>query len=101
MGTVCSPNLTSINERIKIQTRFFDALKRHVFCGVAVSYELAHSHLLPNAVELDAKQLTPYTFCCYYLLYNARLQVSKNYPGAKIAFFLRRPQRINRKPIIC
>jgi hypothetical protein len=75
------------HERIKIQTRFFDALKRHVFCGLAVSYELVHSHLLPSAIEIGAKQLTPYTFCCYYLLHNARAQVAKNHPDAKIAYF--------------
>ena len=74
-------------DRINIQKRIFSILKDHIGCGFSVSFDLGHRDMLPSSLNIKIDKVTPYSFCCYWLLLNARRWTAENYPEAKIAYF--------------
>ena len=59
-------------ERVKIQTQLFKLLKKHKSVRFAVSFDKRPSYLLPSSLNIGIKQITPYSFCAYWILVHAR-----------------------------
>lgn len=77
------------SERIRIQRRFFEVLKRYALAGIATTFELALAPLLPYAIDRDGGRfhVTPYTFCCYWAFHQARRWVKDSGYDGRIAYF--------------
>lgn len=80
----------SPTERIEVQMKCFEILKRYVSCGFAATIELKHEAMLPYGVGLNGAsigQVTPYALCCYFALHGANKWADTNNPDGEIAYF--------------
>lgn len=77
----------NVDRRIKIQTRLFKTLKKYKSVGFAVSFDKRLSHLLPSSLNIGIEQVTPYSFCAYWIMVSARNWIENNSPDAKIAYY--------------
>ena len=77
----------NVDRRVKIQTRLFKILKKYKSAGFAVSFDKRLSHLLPSSSGIGIEQISPYSFCTYWIMANARNWIERNSPDAKIAYY--------------
>ncbi|MDO9371406.1 MAG: DUF3800 domain-containing protein [Gammaproteobacteria bacterium] len=74
-------------KRSKIQRRFFEILKRHLWAGFSVTFEMKHQHLLPSSLNLGIEKVTPYALCCYWCLHFARNYLREKSFDGEVAYF--------------
>lgn len=74
-------------ERIEVQTKLINLIKKYALQGYSVSFDLRFSHLVPSGKAHGIEIISPYSLCCYWCLMAARNWADRNNYNGKIAYF--------------
>src|SRR5258706_390784 len=75
------------SECIEIETKLINLIKEYSLSGYACSFELKYAHLLPSALSLGIKIVSPYALCCYFALMRARSWAKEHKFKGDISYF--------------
>lgn len=77
----------TIEQRVEVQTKLFDALKEHMDHGICITFDTAAAEQFQAATLHGVVGVDPYTLCAYSALHSAGIWARKQSEPIQVAYF--------------